>query len=100
MHRGMVVTAASYAAGTLMLAQAPNEAGRSSLLVASRDCTVPPVGTAIGASVGAEALRETSGPMDLAIPGGTVGPLLLRLIQETLLWRSQRMRVHDPSHNS
>ena len=52
-----------------MLASAPNEAGRSSLLVASRDCTVPPVGTVMGASVGAEALRETSGPLDMPIPG-------------------------------
>ena len=67
--RGLAVTAASYASGTLMLAQAPNEAGRSSLLVASRDCTVPPVGTAMGASVAAEALREISGPLDMAIPG-------------------------------
>ena len=95
MHRGMVVTAASYAAGTLMLAQAPSEAGRSSLLIASRDCTVPPVGTAMGASVGAEALRETSGPLDMAIPGDTAGPP-----QRAQLWHGQSMRICNPDHSS
>ena len=61
---------AAYAAGVLLLAQGGGDGGRSRLLGAGRDLTLPPLGTATGASAAAQGLRETVSELDMAVPGG------------------------------
>ncbi len=60
---------AAYAAGVLLLAQGGGEAGRSRLLAAARDLTLPPLGTATGANAAAQGLRETVSELDMVLPG-------------------------------
>ena len=61
---------AAYAAGVLLLAQGGGDSARSRLLAATRDLTLPPLGTATGASAAAQGLRETVSELDMALPGG------------------------------
>jgi len=63
------VSVAAYAAGVLLLAQGGGEAGRSRLLAAARDLTLPPLGTATGANAAAQGLRETVSELDMVLPG-------------------------------
>ena len=73
------VSAACYAGGVLLLGQAPDSGGRSSLLVTARDCTLPPLGVATGNLVSG-ALREVAAPLDFAIPGAPVVLVVLLLL--------------------
>ncbi|KAK9837777.1 hypothetical protein WJX74_004885, partial [Apatococcus lobatus] len=66
--RELVVAAACYSNQTLLVA-GPAEAGRSRLLMASRDLTTPPLGTHIGLHVSVPGLRETLTELDMRIPG-------------------------------
>ena len=67
-RRDLVVAAACYSNQTLLVA-GPAEAGRSRLLMASRDLTTPPLGTHIGLHVSVPGLRETLSELDMRIPG-------------------------------
>lgn len=63
---------AAYSAGVLLLGQSGGDSGRSRLLAAGRDLTLPPLGTATGASAAAQGLRETISELDMAVPGASV----------------------------
>ena len=59
----------------LLLSDAAQE-GRSKLLVAARDMTIPLLGTSTGTSSRSEGLREAVGELEMLVPGQ--GPPLLR----------------------
>ncbi len=65
------VSVAAYSAGVLLLGQSGGDSGRSRLLAAGRDLTLPPLGTATGASAAAQGLRETISELDMAVPGAS-----------------------------
>ena len=58
----------------LLLSDAAQE-GRSKLLIAARDMTIPPLGTSTGTSSRSEGLREAVGELEMLVPG-PVPPLL------------------------
>lgn len=61
--------AALYRGGVFLIGQGCDDNGNSPLLVAARDSSLPPLGTATGANVGGEGLREIVSPLNLSIPG-------------------------------
>ena len=69
MRRGLEVGAALRRDGGLLLAEAAASAGGARLLVAGRDSTAPPTGTATGSLLGAAGLRETVAQLDMLLSG-------------------------------
>lgn len=68
MYRRHMLTAL-YRGGVFLMAQADeDDANSSQLIVAARDSSLPPLGTATGNSTG-EGLRETVAALDFTIPG-------------------------------
>lgn len=63
---------ALYRGGVYVVGQACDENGNSSVVVAARDSSLPPVGTATGTTVGGEGLRETVSALDFPIAGACV----------------------------
>ena len=61
-----------YRGGVYVVGQACDENGNSSVVVAARDSSLPPVGTATGTTVGGEGLRETVSALDFPIAGARV----------------------------
>lgn len=62
--RGLTVSLAYYSQGMQLLSELGQE-GRSKLLVAARDMTIPPVGV----SGGVNSLREAVGELEMLVPG-------------------------------
>ena len=62
--RGLTVGLAYYSHSMLLLSEMGQE-GRSKLLVAARDMTIPPVGV----SGGSNSLREAVGELEMLVPG-------------------------------
>lgn len=63
------LVAAFYRGGVFVMGQAADGNGHSALVAAARDSSLPPMGTAMGAQLGGEGLRETVSTLDIAIPG-------------------------------
>lgn len=67
--RGLEVVAACYSSGALLLAEVGAGEASTRLFLLSRDLTIPPVGTATGAHVAVQGLRETIAELDVVVPG-------------------------------
>jgi nuclear pore complex protein Nup155 len=67
--RGLQVAAACYASGALLLAEAAQGEARTRLFLLTRDLTVPPVGTATGAHVAVQGLRESVVELESPVAG-------------------------------
>eukprot|EP00887_Chlorella_sp_A99_P007116 scaffold2.g7116.t1 len=76
--RVLEVAAALYSRGVLLLAEGGAAAGgRTRVFMLSRDLTIPPVGTATGAHVAVQGLREAVTELEMVLPGEatTLAPL-------------------------
>ncbi|KAK9806121.1 hypothetical protein WJX72_002210 [[Myrmecia] bisecta] len=67
--KGLEVSVAHYCNGVLLLAEMAGNEGRTRMLMASRDLTIPPVGTATGAHVSGAGFRETITELEMLVPG-------------------------------